>query len=625
MVSSAHSLWQQLGLEPRHDYRCEDIDAAYGRLAHPSACARYAWKALRDDCYRHLYWLLPDEGLLARAGFFDDGLGQPVENSASWRPPLWSLPLSKLRHRLAAHRAAVRSGAPSVDKTPAAVLLCTGAFSPVHRGHLAMMQAAREHLEAQGVFVAAGYLSPSHDDYVSFKQGGKARLHIAHRLALCQESVADSEWLEVSPWEGRYAPTSLNFTDCIRQLESVLERECPGMPLQVVYVFGSDNLEFLGAAQHRRFVCVERAGLSVEQSQALRRLREAGFDAQVVCSANAQPDLSSTRVRSGDHSGLLAAARPRYAALQEGGTEGFRAPTRYLLRDDLAWATRDWGLPDMATEAFTKALKQLIEQAFSNVPAVERRLVVDVVRLSREDQARHVLTLEQQGPVVSLDAAIPARYNLSVSRRFNPSDGQVFSDRLSARPGAPAVAAQLEALAHLKTCGVTVVEDDVASGSTWRQVQLWLQPVVAVNRLELLNGWSLSQLGLGAGDFHDIVDARDFLLGADEGGLVLEIPTGSGDAEERIVARAPYLLPWVSNVFRSRIPASTEAWFSAQLWRLNAQWLRAHAPGRRVCDCAGSSQAFWLAMGARPEEPLYQLAQRYAQWAWALTEVAGTA
>lgn len=621
------SLWHLLGLPPSDGYCCADIDAAHARLSNPTDRAHYAWKALRDDCYRHLYCRIPDEALLARAGFFDDGLQTPVERSSAWTIPAWSIPLAKIGRRLTGRQERLAPDA-RAELEPAAVLLCTGAFSPVHQGHLAMMQAAREHLQAQGIFVAGGYLSPSHDAYVSFKQHGQARLHVGHRLALCQEAVADSDWLEGSPWEGRYAPTALNFTDCIRHLEGVLQRAFPGRALQVVYVFGSDNLEFLGAAQQRRFVCVERGPMTPAQRQALATLRQAGFDARTVRAEGIQPELSSTRVRAGDHSGLLPAVRSRYCALKAAKSEAHEQPTpiatplRYLLRDDLDWATRTWGLAPGAARAFTLALKDLLELSFRTVPSCEQRLNVTVECLSRDAQARHVRALEQLGPVVSLDAAIPARHTLAVSRWFSPADGQVFSRGLDARPGALSVEAQLAALRGLNAQRVTVVEDDVATGSTWRQVQSWLQGVTSVGRLVLLNTWSLSQVGLEGALFHDIVDARDFLIGADEGGLVVELPAeGPSSVKPPQAVRVPYLLPWVSNVFRSRLPASTEAWFCAKLWRLNAHWLEKFAPMRRVEDCSAPSRAFWLAIGTPAGEPLFRLADRHARWAENLSEV----
>ena len=50
------------------------------------------------------------------------------------------------------------------------VLLTTGALNPIHRGHVAMFDRARDALEAEyGLDVVGGFLSPSHDTYLSGK------------------------------------------------------------------------------------------------------------------------------------------------------------------------------------------------------------------------------------------------------------------------------------------------------------------------------------------------------------------------------------------------------------------------------------------------------------------------
>ena len=49
------------------------------------------------------------------------------------------------------------------------VLLSTGGFDPIHDGHIYMMEFAKEALEKKGYHVIGGYLSPSHESYVSTK------------------------------------------------------------------------------------------------------------------------------------------------------------------------------------------------------------------------------------------------------------------------------------------------------------------------------------------------------------------------------------------------------------------------------------------------------------------------
>ena len=77
--------------------------------------------------------------------------------------PGW--PLSHLAEHTTEHATAQDEG------KQVCVLLATGAMSPIHRGHVAMMVHAKAALEREGWAVLGGFVSPSHDLYV----GPKAR------------------------------------------------------------------------------------------------------------------------------------------------------------------------------------------------------------------------------------------------------------------------------------------------------------------------------------------------------------------------------------------------------------------------------------------------------------------
>ena len=63
----------------------------------------------------------------------------------------------------------------------------------------------------------------------------------------------------------------------------------------------------------------------------------------------------------------------------------------------------------------------------------------------------------------------------------------------------------------------------------------------------------------------DIVDLRDFIIGVQNGGLVVRLPNGE-------IARAPYMLPYVSLKSRATIPAIKEMEFSIKLWEMNKEF-----------------------------------------------------
>lgn len=64
----------------------------------------------------------------------------------------------------------------------------TGAYSPIHIMHIHMLEIAKQHLEGLGTYeVVAGFVSPSHDHYVSRKLGPdwiqiEDRFVVAHSL-----------------------------------------------------------------------------------------------------------------------------------------------------------------------------------------------------------------------------------------------------------------------------------------------------------------------------------------------------------------------------------------------------------------------------------------------------------
>lgn len=63
----------------------------------------------------------------------------------------------------------------------------------------------------------------------------------------------------------------------------------------------------------------------------------------------------------------------------------------------------------------------------------------------------------------------------------------------------------------------------------------------------------------------DIVDLRDFIIGVQNGGLVVKLPNGEA-------ARAPYMLPYVCLKTRATISASKEMEISIKLWEMNKEF-----------------------------------------------------
>jgi hypothetical protein len=176
------------------------------------------------------------------------------------------------------------------------------------------------------------------------------------------------------------------------------------------------------------------------------------------------------------------------------------------------------------------------------------------------------------GNTIGLDAMVVAKHNLAISRLFALGGYSLLGH--VERPGRPPIADQLE---RIPSGEYTLCDDDCMTGSTVEAVRAMLP-----DNLRIVG----TRLALPHGDDEEVVDSRDFLLGADDGGLVVELADG-------VIARAPYILPYVDPAVRASLPASSVHAFSTDVWRLNEQAFR--GSGRTVADLpAPARQLFRL-------------------------------
>lgn len=160
-----------------------------------------------------------------------------------------------------------------------AVLVLPGSFSPVHTQHLRLMDAARVAIEAEGGFVAGGFLVLSDDAYVSGKLGGTA-WPLATRLRWCRLATADSDWISVAPW------AEFGSFRAAHRVRRWIEAECAvelrARPVDAIVTMGSDTAvrvlrsrlawQVSGGDRHAdavdrppdRLCCVKRPGPSGE-------------------------------------------------------------------------------------------------------------------------------------------------------------------------------------------------------------------------------------------------------------------------------------------------------------------------------------------------------------------------
>jgi hypothetical protein len=381
-------------------------------------------------------------------------------------------------------------------------LLSTGGFCPVHDGHIAMMERARLAAEQAGFEVLGGYLSPGHDAYLRMKCG-KAALPAYERLRLCAAAVAGSDWLSVDPWEAMHRRVAVNYTDVTARLSAYLRTHVDPR-IEVLYVCGADNARF-GLAFSDRGGCI------------------------VVGRKGAEAEFETWRAKLAGVSNVLWAPSVHDAASRNLRTATWqsRSSPRVVVRTEDSRAVRTLGLADYAW------------------------FQAELLTVIRKYATARSVPLGEAAPepgVISLDAMLPAAHNLAISRLFAVGGYEALGH--VARPGADPLAQQI---ATIPVGRYALCDDDCITGATLAIVRRMLPARVGVTE---------ARVAVEHEPNEDVVDARDFLLGADHGGLVLELPGGS-------IGRAPYLLPYVDPAARASIPASHE--FSLDVWSLNAR------------------------------------------------------
>lgn len=482
-----------------------------------------------------------DIEMLYDSGFFDDGLDRPYAPEEHWL----GTPYSKIVDNL--------GDAPAGSEI--AVLLCAGAFSPLHEGHLAMMNLAKAALEAEGVFVAGGYFSPSHDSYVSTKYPGA--MSASQRVSAAQRVLSASSWLMVDPWEAGVG-RSLNFTDVTLHLIEYLDSLFGQGVTSVYYVFGSDNAGMLRAfGRIGDGICIERPGYPGAGA-----IRDAVGRGLVVDSGLS---VSSSILRTRE-----------WPVTARGSGTGV-----YVVNDDLGFATRLWGIGEGALDKFRSGLLGAL-----NV-ALEGKAAINFFSSDDLEKVQSALV----GDVINMNGTMESEYNLGVSRVFELAGGQIWSRRMDTRPESGPLATQASVI---PPGSYVLVDDDSVSGVLLDFAKSQLPHCV------IRGSW------LGVEHFYerreilDVVDAKDFMLGSAQGGLVVDLVDGG-------VGRVPYAWPYVSLWSRASVAPDQCVELSRTVWALNEEFFK----GTEMCvgDLSGPTQKVLLLAGFSESDSAWSVAK----------------
>lgn len=561
-----YPFWEYIGLEEC----CTPSDVrkmfdGYAEAFKVNPYIRFAFKLLIDPFFSEVYRKYRSIKQVYNAGFFIDGYDHLINLDKELN---FTTPIRKIIDNIENS---------SYSDNPFIVLLETGGFSPIHKKHLENMEITKVEFESRGYRVVGGYLSPAHDNYVSSKYNGLAEMHIEIRNMLIEKCVSGSDWLYLDRWEGTYNSMAVNYTDVIQRLERYLNHYIPtSNGIRVCFVCGKDNSGFLQTFEDGRgYVSFIGLKKDAEKTEKLL-LQYRGVRSIAVLLQESDVVFSSDFIRKGNNTMLPDPIKEDYSAITNGRYVTTQLDT-YSIRNDIfqdeCFTVK---MPEGRVNDFVAKFSWLIEEIF------DHRITINMIDVNAQlCRAQRILS-EKHLPSVSLDVYVKGEYNLEVSRLFDMSSGQVQSICLINRPESAEISKQISAIPAGE---YILVEDDIGSGSTLRYLESLLPEKVTIADKLILSQLSGSNVRKA---HYDIVDLRDFVLGAKHGGLVVKLPSGE-------MVRVPYILPYVSNIFRSKTPPGKELGFSLDLWKMNRGLYL--DTGARVGDFDAQFQRFMKFIG----------------------------
>lgn len=441
------------------------------------------------------------------------------------------------------------------------VLFSTGGFAPIHLGHLNLLMSAKKSFESEGQNVVGAFIIPDHDQYISYKltrTNQSETMPAEERIKLIQlaiNSYGFSDWLFVDPYPSRMLKSSINYPDIYKRLKNYLEYYLSYSP-EFCYVFGEDNQGFAPACQKNnlRYFCGQRSPGSKFHK------------------------ISSTGIRAGDQNGLVSLKGKELGQCPEELEKYITnhvfsddKKDKYLIRNDFKKATEHLDVSDESCAQFVENLKSALSEYFS---------VEEVKFKSQEKIFQSIL---KKGPTISIDSFLYDQHRLSVSRVFSLDGSQLTTMSLESRP--EEIQTLKEQVKCLPPGKYQIVDDDIASGYTIRKIQKALEKTdIEITNIALFSDSTRE-------DVLEIGDAKDFLIGTLFGGLVIRF---YNKKEQRFVlARVPYIYPFVSLSSRAKIPVDQEKIFSEQILDLNHQFYKDNNLNPKVEEMPAPAARFY--------------------------------
>ncbi len=555
----------------------DELDAAFSALPDIDQLNpenRFCWKVLRDTHYATVCEQLDTQELI-KAGFFDDTINFQDTVFSHQKVAQVGIPTRKLDTLL---------GKSSNSAKPKVVLLSTGAFAHAHFGHIHMMEQAKKAVEQSGKIVVGGFLSPSHQDYISYKLGSIAPLFsIEERLAALRLLTDESDWLDVALTESLYRKTSVNFTDIIESLQIYLGELYPTESIEVIYVFGSDNAKFCYAFAHLgSAICVQRDTFH-EEWQTYQQLFKTNHR---ILFTNAIIPYST-----------YASSKNRTVKSETPATPKLvKKHKTLLLRDDRDYLLEKWPIGNTTQlkttlDLFHQRLTQLLEEALSK----DETFSWQVIKNPMNEQKKKLAELMRNQLVINLDECTQGSHALRVSRLFSLFDSQTKPLKLVATPGSESIEKQL---AQIPAGKYQLTDDDISTGFTTTQARKLLE--ATEHHIS-----EVTSLSTNDASVHEVLDLRDFLVGAPASGLVIELSDNK--------YRVPYLWPYVNISRRGSLPFLASFEFSKQIWQANAAFFKAVAPTMTLSEIDPYRAEIFYFFGFTAQTTIVELCLKHVQ------------
>lgn len=508
-------LWEELNLDEKFNYF--EIDDAYKKLKNKTPRTTFAWKVLRDSYYSEIYRDYKDEELLIKAGFVPDPF--TYEEINYYNIELLTTPFDKLKDNIN-------------EMDNPIVLLSTGGFYPIHDGHIKMMNEAKKIVEDNGYKVVGGYLSLSHEDYISTKPYYIKNQY--DRVNECREYVKDSDWLMIDPWESIYVRAPINFTDVIERLQLYLQKYV-NKKIKVAYVFGGDNVEFMYCFRKKGIgICINRDGYN-ELFNKTKKIQNDNM--YFIENSDKSSILSSRYIRKNQNIDIISYDNVGNYLIRNESLLPLEKYVNELNKDKV----------QVLQEKFLNKFMRMLSNCFDN------KIYVKVINMS--NQLKKASEFLKDKNTINLDSYFRGTYNLEVSRLFNISSYQNKYLELIGRLGHETISEQVE---KIRPGEYILVDDDSVTGRTLNSVKSCLPSNVKVSSQYLLANSITDKI-------FDVVDLRDFIIGSSNSGLVVKLPNGE-------CTRAPYVMPYVNLTTRASIPPAKERQFSIDIWKLNKEF-----------------------------------------------------